>query len=317
MIPAIGPTASWWWHGLEGDLAGSRPSAPPPRACRPSPRAARRRRPRRASARTSPRHAIGGPACSSRRSASSSGSTSPARAHVDAVRADGEHPLERLRVGRLDRRVGDEAREAQADRVVAVGGRAPVERHDLGAVRGGRGGERLDADVHEAGRPSEQSSERAHAGTSVAIRVSARAAAALLDAARTAPASRSARSWRRGPAGRRRSRRRSRRSRGASSRAGDLGDHGREVRGRVVGGEVAEDDVEHDHGGARVVARGAEHVEADGRVDHRVRAADGEAVVAEVEDQVRVREPRRASAVGGSASSVIGPIAGASSRSAS
>ena len=174
---------------------------------------------------------------------------------VDPVRADGEHPLERLRVGGLDARVGDEPREAQAERVVAVGGRAPVERHDLGAVRGGGAANDSTPTFTRPGVPVEQSSERGHAGTSVAIRVSASAAAALLDAARIGA--------------------------GVAQRAllapavlrvgvgpddeaddprrvvarGDLGDHGREVRGRVVGGEVAEDDVEHDHGGARVVAR--------------------------------------------------------------
>ena len=138
--------------------------------------------------------AIGGPAWSSRRSASSAGSTSPARRDVHPVRANGEHPLERLRVGGLDVGVGDQAREPQAEGVVAVGGRAPVEVDDGRAVRRGRRGERLDADVHERGRALEQPTERGHAATSVGIMVSARAAAALLDPASTAPASRSARS---------------------------------------------------------------------------------------------------------------------------
>ena len=62
----------------------------------------------------------------------------------------------------------------------------------------------------------------------------------------------------------------------------------------ILGGEVAEHDVEDDHGGARVLARGAQHVEPHGGVDHRMRAPDGEAVVAEIEDEVRVGQLGRA-----------------------
>ena len=262
-------------------------------------------------------HAIGGPAWSSRRSSSSCraarrprGPRRPSAGATASIRSSASALAASMRSSAI------RAGEAPAERVVAVGRRAPVEADDVRAVRGGRLGEAVDADVDEGGRPVEQASERGHAATSAGIRVSASAAAALLEPASTAPASRSAALLARGgPGDRRRCRTTKHTTCGASSRAVISAITGARSPAGSVGGEVAEHDVEHDHGGPRVVARRAEHVEAHGRVDHRVRAPDGEAVVAEVEDEVRVGSRAGRSAARRVASSVdLARARGASSR---
>ena len=64
------------------------------------------------------------------------------------------------------------------------------------------------------------------------------------------------------------------------------GQRGHERAGRIRVGAVAEDDVEQQHRGLVGVGQRLQRLEAQRRVDHRVRAAHGEGVVAEVDDDV-------------------------------
>jgi hypothetical protein len=65
-----------------------------------------------------------------------------------------------------------------------------------------------------------------------------------------------------------------------------LSDRRGEHTGGVVMAGVAEDDVEHDHRRRGIVRLLHDPFDARGRVDHRVRPADGELVVAEIEREV-------------------------------
>ena len=153
--------------GRERDLAGARPSARPPRACRPSPRAARADD----AGAHRPAHALPGdrrPGVEQQALASSAGQHVAARGRTStsagataSIRSSASALAASMRGSAIRRG------EAPAERVVAVGRRPPVERARRRApcAAGGSAND-VDADVDERGRPVEQASERGHAATS-------------------------------------------------------------------------------------------------------------------------------------------------------
>ena len=192
------------------------------------------------------------------------------RRDVDERGLDLEHRGQRAGVGVGAQRVG-----GHRDQVVLGAGhrRAPVDAGDRHGLGLDGGGEQVGADgddggggVHQAPPPRSSTARRA---------------APALDRWTSAPAPASCAAWRSRSCG----------SCGGADQGdhdglGHLGDGRREQGGRVGLGAVAEHDVEQQHAGGLVVGQLREVLEPQGRVDHRVGAAGGVGVVAEVGEGV-------------------------------
>ena len=255
MMPAIGPTAPWWWHGSNATSPAAGQRSARARRSGPSPRTGWRRRSRRASARTCRFQSIGGPACSSAAAPRRWPAARRPRARRRPARLRGEVARRRPRCSRPRRCGSPISARGPGRRVGRPRRRRPVELRDVPPARARwrRRSRRPRRSATERVLRAELPSSPRHRRARSRHRRRPAPPRALLGASIT-PAARSLASCRRGPGGPRRCRRRSRRWRACGPRARPprLRDRRRQLAGRVGVRAVAEHDVEQDHGDPRV-----------------------------------------------------------------
>ena len=210
------------------------------------------------------------------------------RGDVDEVGGDAEHRLDGARVGLDPAGVGGDARQV---RLGARHRRSPVDALDVDGLTGDGVGEHVGADSDDQGVGGAGGDDCGLGHWDAPLldwlsRSRARRVAEALEKCTSAPPARASRAG--GQA---------LRVEVGADEADDhrdravpagLGDGRREQRRRVGLGAVAEHEVEQDHAGRRVGGRPGQLVVAQRRVDHRVGAALGEGVVAEVDHHVVV-----------------------------